>query len=491
MRWFKKNTIEAILITLIILLAAFFRFYNLPGYMQFTGDEGRDALVIRDMLVNHHLTLIGPPTSVGNIYLGPLYYYMMLIPMTIFYLNPIAAAVMVAVIGVATVFLIYYLARVWFGKEAALLAGFLYAISPVTITYSNFSWNPNPAPFFTLLAFLFFYKAKTTGNFRWMIPIGLSLAAVLQMHYLTLILLPVFFVLWLLELRNRKGYRHFFSGTVWGIVAFLILLAPLPLFDLRHHFQNFHAFMALFTQKNSSLNFNPLLLPSRMVGIYGYDLITRYIGGFNVFLGTLISIAAIIPILFFLRKLIRHEGFEWSTMALTVWIVLGITGLSFYKAAIDDHYILFLSPAPYLLLGTMVYLFKDSWRKYIACALVLLIAPLNLINSPLRYPPNNQLSRAQQVAQSVVDASNNKPFNFALLAKSDYPDGYEFYLEQYGHKPSVLPFQMTDQLFVVCEDPVCKPLGNPKYEVAAFGIAKIESEYMIDGLKIYKMVHTH
>src|SRR3989344_7457131 len=73
----------------IILLAAFFRFYRLPEYMTFLGDEGRDALMIRRILVEHDLPLIGPTTSIGNIYLGPLYYYMMAVPMAIFWLNPV------------------------------------------------------------------------------------------------------------------------------------------------------------------------------------------------------------------------------------------------------------------------------------------------------------------------------------------------------------------------------------------------------------------
>ena len=107
--------------------------------MTFLGDEGRDALMIKRILVEWDIPLIGPPTSVGNMYLGPLYYYMMAIPMSISWLNPIAAAAQVALIGVLTVGLLYYLVRQWFGKIPAILVSFLYAISPVTIIYSRSS----------------------------------------------------------------------------------------------------------------------------------------------------------------------------------------------------------------------------------------------------------------------------------------------------------------------------------------------------------------
>src|SRR3990167_4395549 len=144
--WIKNNRLEFILILLILLIAAFLRFYRLPEYMTFLGDEGRDAIVIKEILVDHDFPLLGPVTSIGNMYLGPLYYYMMAVPMAIFWLNPVAAAGMVAIITTAAVGLIYYLGKSWFGFWAGVLSSFLYAISPVNINYGRSSWNPNPAP---------------------------------------------------------------------------------------------------------------------------------------------------------------------------------------------------------------------------------------------------------------------------------------------------------------------------------------------------------
>src|SRR5579884_792368 len=197
--WIKRNRWETLIILAIIVVALFLRFYKISGYMTFLGDEGRDALVIQGILVNHHIPLLGPPSSVGNIYLGPLYYYMMAIPMAIFWLNPVAAAGMDAIIGVATICLIYFLSRQWFGKEAAVTSALLYAISPVTIIYSRSSWNPNPAPFFALLSLLGWYLARVKEDYRWFTLTGFSLAAAVQMHYLSLILLPVYGILWLYE----------------------------------------------------------------------------------------------------------------------------------------------------------------------------------------------------------------------------------------------------------------------------------------------------
>ena len=192
-KWIKENKLEFVIILAIIIFASFLRFYNLSDYMTYLGDEGRDSLMVERILVSHDIPLIGPPSSVGSVYLGPLYYYMMTVSMAIFWLNPVAAVAMVALIGVATVGLIYYLSREWFGKWAAATSSLLYAVSFVTVNYSRSSWNPNPAPFFALLAFLGLHLARKTNNFMWFILTGVSLSAAIQMHYLALILLPIFF----------------------------------------------------------------------------------------------------------------------------------------------------------------------------------------------------------------------------------------------------------------------------------------------------------
>jgi hypothetical protein len=41
---------------------------------------------------------------------------------------------------------------------------------------------------------------------------------------------------------------------------------------------------------------------------------------------------------------------------------------------------------------------------------------------------------------------------------------------------------------VVCEDANCQPVGNSKYEIAAFGWASEEWEQELDGVKIFKLV---
>ena len=185
----KKNQFLAkngflILIVLILVLAAFLRFWRLPEYMTFLGDEGRDVLAVKRMIVDHKFRLIGPVTSVGNMYLGPLYYYLMLPAMMIFRLSPVGPAAMVALLGVLTTALIYFYGREWVGVKGSLFGAFLYAISPVVITFSRSSWNPNVMPFFALVSVYGLWCVWHKKQFFWLPILGVTFSFVLQSHWL-------------------------------------------------------------------------------------------------------------------------------------------------------------------------------------------------------------------------------------------------------------------------------------------------------------------
>src|SRR5437016_1790147 len=98
------------LILLILILAAFLRIYRISDYMTFLGDEGRDVLVAKEIL-HGHFTLLGPRSSAGDFFMGPAYYYFITPFLWLFNYDPVGPAIMVALFGVATVYLIYIVGK--------------------------------------------------------------------------------------------------------------------------------------------------------------------------------------------------------------------------------------------------------------------------------------------------------------------------------------------------------------------------------------------
>lgn len=501
MEWIKKNRFEAIFIVTLILLTAFLRLYRIDEYMTYLGDEGRDSLVVKKILVEYDFPLLGAPTSVGNMYNGPLYYYMMAFAMAFYWMSPVAAASMVAIVGTAAVGLVYYLARSWFGKVAAMISAILYSISPVNIIYSRSSWNPNPAPFFALIGIFGIYKSRTTKNYLWFTLTGVALAFAIQMHLLALILIPIYGTIWLYDLwekyKLKKPVKNFWTGFALAFLSFLILMSPLVIFDFKYNFQNYRAATTFFLgDRATTVNLNPFNSLERIPTLYTENMVTRYIAGDNFYLMLIISVLCLLPLISFVWNLVKRKKFIWPFFALNVWLLGGIAGLALYKQTVYDHYSSFLNPALFLLFGANVNLINSINSKKICqyargafVLLVLVIIVANLQISPLLKEPNRQLLRSQEVAKFVIEQAGGKPYNFALIANGNYDAAYQFYLDQYNVKPAQLPFEKTDQLIVVCEDKECNPIGHHKFEIAAFGWAKIEWQKETNGVKVYKLIH--
>ncbi len=356
--WHKNQ--HLILLFLIIILATVLRFWRLPEYMTFLGDEGRDALVLKKMIVDHKFRLIGPVTSIGNMYLGPLYYYLILPAMFISHLSPIGPAFFVAFLSVITVGLIFWWGKEWIGEKGALIASFLYALSPVVIIYSRSSWNPNVMPFFALATMFGLWRVWRQNQFWWLPIIGITFSFALQSHWLGLLLLPTIVLFWFLFLINlkkeKKLLKKFLLMSFFGFLFFTILtLLPLVWFDFRHNFINFKAFKIFFTDRQATVNFK---IYKAIPGLWALitQVFTRLLAGKDEFWGSWIALIVIIPTIFTLLRYrnkvekVGKEGKEGVAL-LFIWFLVGLFGLGNYKQHIYDHYFGFFFPVPFLLTG--------------------------------------------------------------------------------------------------------------------------------------------
>src|SRR3989339_2072428 len=141
----KPNRLTWILF-IILSLATVSRFYRLPATLTFLEDEGRDLLVVHKMLDTFRPVLLGPQTSTGNMYLGPLYYYLITPALFLSRMNPLGPAVFIGLTGAFTVYLLYLFGTKWFGKLSGMVAAIMYGLLPLPVTFTRNSWNPNLAP---------------------------------------------------------------------------------------------------------------------------------------------------------------------------------------------------------------------------------------------------------------------------------------------------------------------------------------------------------
>ena len=78
-----------LLVFITAITAVFLRFYRLEELATFLGDQGRDAIILKRIIAFEHFPAIGAPSSLGQIYLGPFYYYLTAPFLLLFNFNPV------------------------------------------------------------------------------------------------------------------------------------------------------------------------------------------------------------------------------------------------------------------------------------------------------------------------------------------------------------------------------------------------------------------
>ena len=514
-----KKYFQLFAVAIILIVAAFMRLYRIADYMTFLGDEGRDVLVVYNIL-HGHLTLLGPTSSVGGFFLGPIYYYFMAPFLWAFNYNPVGPAVMVALFGIATVWLIYVVGKEFFNSKVGLMAAAIYAISPLVITYSRSSWNPNPLPFFSLLTLYLIYKASIKNSLKLFFVAGLLFGIAMQLHYLAIFLGVIIIVytavVFFYKQRNFKNSSNLFRNYLSIFLGFIIGWSPFLAFEIRHGFLDFKNIInfVLFSGKTgASANFFATVydvffrLFGRLVFYFPTpDLQYRYghltLVTWQIFI-LIFAIFASIIVFFNLFKSfkLRNGSFE-KYLLFATWLALGVLLFGFYKKEIYDYYFAFMFPLPFFLVAESLDFLKNlkilKIGIILAFILFVVITALNLEGIPFQYQPNRQLNQMRTIADFVMTQTNVKPFNFALIAAGNSDYAYRYFFTVWNHPPVTIEDPahdpqrktVTDQLFVVCESPLpCQPLGNSLWEIAGFGRADIAGHWKVSVVEIYKLVH--
>ncbi len=225
-------TLQVVVFGLIIVgLAVFMRFYRLEELPFGTWfDEADLSLRALRML---------PEPAYRPVYLGGQnagYYLLALVARSfeLFGLTTLSVRLVMALFGVCSVIVAFFLGRETYGNRFGLLLAFFFAVARWPITFDRLGMPTSTGPFFVLLTLLFLFRGRrrrSTANFAWA---GLALGLTLGFHT-SLRLLPIvvlaFLALWAIgELRRHPGHRpwRISLGAQLTILALATLLAAGP-----------------------------------------------------------------------------------------------------------------------------------------------------------------------------------------------------------------------------------------------------------------------
>lgn len=226
----KKSSFNNFLLILILGIASFLRFFRLESLLGFWYDQGRDALVIWDLIKNGKMFLIGPTTGIEGVFRGPWYYYLI----TPFYFlgsgNPVYPMVFLTIISILAIFVLYKVGESLGGKKTALIAAFIAGLSIYIVNASR--WLSNPTPMLLIGISMIWAIFRFLEGKKYSLPL-VALISGMAMNFGSAMEIFYFPAILIILVWKRKNLPNI-KTILFSIAIFAAIFAPQILFEIRH-----------------------------------------------------------------------------------------------------------------------------------------------------------------------------------------------------------------------------------------------------------------
>jgi hypothetical protein len=471
----------------ILFIAAFLRFWRLEELTTFGGDQGYDFQIVKAITEGKFTLLgpkIGPYNSIGNLYLGPAYYYLLAPWLLLFNLDPIGPALFTVLASLVTILLIYIIATKYLSNNIAILAASLYGLDALLIEQSRATSNPHLIPLFASISIYSYLKTveDKAKFFLWPLSAGISMGIAFQLHYLAFSLFLTYAVFTII---NKK-----FKALSFSTIGFILSLSGEIFFEVRHGFFITNIFLA-------QLKSGHVFSPSEILG-HAIDSLSLLNNTF--FLGTNLIIGLVVfTILYFTaqKNLIRNKLSQY----LLASIFIGIICVIIYPGQIMIHYFATIYVCITLVIAAVIISDlnqkKNILLRVLAATITIFFFVMNIktynLSSQNGYTmPTGWDLRGEKIASKVIasDVDSQKTFNVAATLDGDTRAmPYRYLLSVYGKNSlNVEQYPEADVLYLISRD---KPEQIKKYtvwEVASFwpyDIIKLKD--VQNGISVYKL----
>ncbi|MBI2594622.1 glycosyltransferase family 39 protein [Candidatus Curtissbacteria bacterium] len=478
------------LIFLILVAAAILRFWRLESLTTFGGDQGYDFLIVKRIIVDGKFTLLGPKigpyNQLGNLYLGPAYYYLLAPALLLSRLDPIGPAIMTVLFSLGTILVIYLICQRFVSKGVSILAAAFYAFNSFLIDQDRAPSNPHLAPFFSAIVIFAFLQiiARDQRSRIWIFICGVSLGILFQLHYLGVSLtLAVILVLF---------FRRYFWGIVQMMTAFILALSPQILFELRHNFFVTNLFLKQIASGGNIIN----------LSLFADHINSSFTILFSPFLGSPPDLIAQILLFALIISTILFAAKKWQVpLFLSLTIITNIIAASLYFGPTHFHYFAAVYPSLVILVSlTVVWVWQKLKNPLLKATIAMIIAQI-FANSFLNFNLNRNEGYTMPKGWNLIgikttskiianDVTSQANFNVASTLDGDTRAmPYRYLIEVYGKKPSgVEDYPSSTILYLVSRDDQEMIKRYTVWEVSSFMPFEVVEEWEIqNGIKLYKL----
>ena len=233
------------LLLTILTVGLFLRAYKPLSWFMYSHDQDLAGWMVKDILVNKHLRLVGQETSSQGVFIGPLFYYLQIPFYLLTGMDPAGPLVLGIILGVFAIYSFYFVFSKIFNQKIGLISSIIYAISYFVVSIDRDLVPTMPAMLWSVW-YLYSLWLILKGRSRAYILVGILAALIWNFHLALIIILPLVFVAQIIS-KKRLSLGNVFIG----LLIFVIIFSPFLVFETRHSFQQTKAiFSSLTTSKN-------------------------------------------------------------------------------------------------------------------------------------------------------------------------------------------------------------------------------------------------
>jgi len=488
---FKKYiNFENLLVFLILLASLAVRIYRIDQLLGFYYDQGRDALVIWDLIHKGKFFLIGPTTGIEGIFRGPWYYWLI----TPFYFlgkgNPVYPSVFLSLTTVVSIYILYYLAKEISGKTAGIVAIIIASFS-MSLVYAS-RWLSNPTPMFLISMLFVLNLYRMLKKKKWAFPfatflIGMAMqfGSAAEVFYI-----PFFIIFCIWQRKKLPNLKIIIVGFIMFGVSFL----PQVIFDIRHgsvlskNIVNF-----IFVEK--SFKFSFWQIAKERFPLY-YDVFTSKIWASR----KLFEISILFTSLFLLitkwKKYWKQDIFK----ATIILLLSPIFGMLFFQGNYGNVYDYYFT-GYYLIFVLLFSVAITSWTNNIFGKIIIAIFLFSFLNvnifsvrnyiiSGIDGPTTIALGNQLQAIDWVYKNANGERFNVDVYVPPVIPYAYNYLFNWYGEKTyGYIPDEeRISLLYTLSEVDSPHPERLEAWQLRQNGIGKVLGSNSFGGITVEKRI---
>lgn len=441
-----------IMLTGILLLSFFLMTYRLAELMPFIGDQGWFYLSARDMVINGEIPLVGIPSSRPWLHQGAYWTYMLAGALAIGQFHPLSGAYLTILLGLISIVVIYKVGQYIFSQRVGLIAALLFATSPLVITLARIPYHTAPIPLFTLI-FIFCLYQWVRGKPIYL-PLTIFTLAVLYNFQISTFLLTIVFLLvagyGLIKQKEWFNKVIHIKYLLLSILAYLIPMLPMLLYDLEHGFPQTFLFLTWIGYKIATVfgypslrqEMNPTDIQTIMIFLSEkYKRLVYAADNLVAFTLALFSFGFFFKSIF---EQLRLKNKKVGEFILGLLIVISIAGIVATKTA-SDAYLPILYPA--VILITALFFDKLIAKKLALTPLIIvIIVSIAYMNITTLFERNyfsgkiGNLADRTNIAKEIVTKAEGSRYNLVGMGDGSqfesFTMNYEYLTWWLGHGPS-------------------------------------------------------